>query len=84
MRLNIRVGTYKRKPYSNKNDKVILHSDQGSQYGSYDYKQIAKKYNITLSMIRRGNCYDNTVTKSFLESRYLRLEKLQLLKYLNI
>ena len=49
-----------------KGDKVILHSDQGSQYSSYDYKKVAKEHNITLSMSRRGNCYDNAVAESFL------------------
>lgn len=51
-----------------KDDKVILHSDQGSQYSSYEYKQFAKKHNITLSMSRRGNCYDNAVAESFFKT----------------
>ena len=51
-----------------KEDSVILHSDQGSQYSSYDYKKLAKKYNITLSMSRRGNCYDNAVAESFFKT----------------
>ena len=46
-------------------DSVILHSDQGSQYSSYDYTKLAKKYNIILGMSRRGNCYDNAVAESF-------------------
>ena len=49
-------------------DKVILHSDQGSQYSSYEYKQFSKKYNIILSMSRRGNCYDNAVAESFFKT----------------
>lgn len=75
-----------------KDDKVILHLDQGSQYSSYDYKKVAKEHNITLSMSRRGNCYDNAVAESFFktlkkslsENNYLKLERLQHLKYLNI
>ena len=51
-----------------KDDKVILHSDQGSQYSSYEYKQFAKKHNIILSMSRRGNCYDNAVEESFFKT----------------
>ncbi|EDZ62153.1 putative integrase [Sulfurimonas gotlandica GD1] len=51
-----------------KSDKVILHSDQGSQYSSYDYKKVAKEHNITLSMSRRGNCYDNAVAESFFKT----------------
>jgi len=52
----------------NKNDKVILHSDQGSQYSSYEYKKFAKSHNIILSMSRRGNCYDNAVAESFFKT----------------
>ena len=52
----------------NKDDKVILHSDQGSQYSSYDYKKFAKEHNIILSMSRRGNCYDNAVAESFFKT----------------
>jgi len=51
-----------------KDDKVILHSDQGSQYSSYDYKKFSKEYNIILSMSRRGNCYDNAVAESFFKT----------------
>jgi putative transposase len=51
-----------------KDDKVILHSDQGSQYSSYDYKKFAKEHNIILSMSRRGNCYDNAVAESFFKT----------------
>ena len=51
-----------------KEDKVILHSDQGSQYSSYDYKKFAKEHDIILSMSRRGNCYDNAVAESFFKT----------------
>ena len=51
-----------------KEDSVILHSDQRSQYSSYEYKQFAKKHNIILSMSRRGNCYDNAVAESFFKT----------------
>ena len=50
------------------NTKVILHSDQGSQYSSYDYKIFATKNNIIPSMSRRGNCYDNAVAESFFKT----------------
>lgn len=49
-------------------DSVILHSDQGSQYSSSDYTKLAKKHDITLSMSRRGNCYDNAVAESFFKT----------------
>ena len=44
---------------------VIIHSDQGSQYISDNWKSFCKKYNLTLSMSRRGNCLDNAVIESF-------------------
>lgn len=50
------------------NSKVILHSDQGSQYSSYEYKAFANKHNIVPSMSRRGNCYDNAVAESFFKT----------------
>ena len=52
----------------NSTDSVILHSDQGSQYSSYEYTKLAKEHNITLSMSRRGNCYDNAVAESFFKT----------------
>ena len=52
----------------NNNAKVILHSDQGSQYSAYEYKEFLKQYNIIPSMSRRGNCYDNAVAESFFKT----------------
>ena len=42
-----------------------LHSDQGFQYTSHAYFQLTKKYGITPSMSRRGNCYDNAMAENF-------------------
>ena len=50
------------------NNKVILHSDQGSQYSSYEYRTFLKLHNIVPSMSRRGNCYDNAVAESFFKT----------------
>lgn len=44
---------------------IILHSDQGSQYTSKAYLSLCEKLSITVSMSRRGNCYDNAVIESF-------------------
>jgi putative transposase len=49
-------------------DGVILHTDQGSQFSAYDYKTFLKMNNITPSMSRRGNCYDNAVAESFFKT----------------
>jgi len=64
----------------NKEETVILHSDQGSQYSSYDYTKFAKEHNITLSMSRRGNCYDNAVAESFFKTIKKELVRKQIFK----
>lgn len=38
---------------------VMFHSDQGSQYSSIKFRQRLWRYQITQSMSRRGNCWDN-------------------------
>ena len=42
-----------------------LHSDQGFQYTSHPYFKLTKLYNITPSMSRRGNPYDNALAENF-------------------
>ncbi len=44
---------------------LIWHTDRGSQYASYEHKDLLKKYGIIQSMSRRGNCHDNAVAESF-------------------
>lgn len=48
------MAVWRRKPKT----KVLIHSDQGSQFTSMDY-------NLEHSMSRRGNCHDNAVAESF-------------------
>jgi transposase InsO family protein len=50
------------------NKKLLLHSDQGSQYRSADYQQLLSDNGITCSMSRKGNCWDNAVVESFFQS----------------
>ena len=42
-----------------------LHSDQGFQYTSQQYFKLTQSYNITPSMSRRGNPYDNALAENF-------------------
>ena len=42
-----------------------LHSDQGFQYTSHPYFKLTQSYNITPSMSRRGNPYDNAMAENF-------------------
>jgi transposase InsO family protein len=56
-------------------DGLILHSDQGTQYTSPAYHVLTHEYNITPSMSRRGNCWDNAPMENFfghLKEEYLR------------
>ncbi|KOP59096.1 transposase [Pseudomonas coronafaciens pv. porri] len=39
---------------------LLFHSDQGTQYGSRQFRQRLWRYRIRQSMSRRGNCYDNS------------------------
>ena len=52
-----------------KNEKVTaelqLHSDQGFQYTSHPYFKLTQSYNITPSMSRKGNPYDNAMAENF-------------------
>lgn len=44
---------------------LIWHTDRGSQYASYAHRDLLQKHNITQSMSRKGNCWDNAVAESF-------------------
>jgi transposase InsO family protein len=44
---------------------TIFHSDQGSQYCSYQFQELLKSKGFRCSMSRRGQCWDNAVAESF-------------------
>ena len=44
---------------------LTLHSDQGGQYRSNDYFSITQSRNISPSMSRPGNCWDNAPIENF-------------------
>ena len=44
---------------------LLHHSDRGCQYTSYDYRCALAKHGVTVSMSRKGNCWDNAVAESF-------------------
>jgi putative transposase len=44
---------------------LLHHSDQGVQYASHAYQALLEGREATLSMSRRGNCWDNAVAESF-------------------
>ena len=58
------MAVWRRKP----GKEVIVHSDQGSQYGRYDWMRFCRDHELQPSMSRRGNCYDNAQMESFFSS----------------
>ena len=60
----ILMAVWRRKPMK----PVIIHSDQGSQYSSDEWKRFCEQHQLQASMSRRGNCYDNAVAESFFSS----------------
>eukprot|EP00171_Calliarthron_tuberculosum_P019712 IDg19712t1 len=54
-------AVWRRKPKA----KVMIHSDQGSQFTGKDWQSFLTKHNLVASMSRRGNCHDNAVAESF-------------------
>ena len=44
---------------------LLHHSDRGSQYASGAFQELLRAENITCSMSRKGNCWDNAMMESF-------------------
>jgi putative transposase len=44
---------------------MLHHSDKGSQYASYDFRELLDEHGIVCSMIGTGNAYDNAAMESF-------------------
>ena len=44
---------------------LLHHSDRGVQYAALDYRELLTAHQMTCSMSRRANCYDNAVAESF-------------------
>lgn len=57
----LEMAYYRQNPTS----ELIFHSDRGSQYASKEYRKVLKEYNITQSMSRKGDPYDNAVAENF-------------------
>ena len=48
--------------------RVLIRTDQGSQFTSLDWAAFIRAHNLEHSMSRRGNCHDNAVAESFFSS----------------
>ena len=55
------MAVWRRKPKT----RVLIHSDQGSQFTSMDWASFLRAHNLEHYMSRRGNCHDNAVAESF-------------------
>ena len=44
---------------------LVHHSNRGCQYTSGDYREQLSALGVTVSMSRKGNCWDNAVAESF-------------------
>jgi len=72
------MAVWRRRPKQS----VIVHSDQGSQYGSDAWLRFCQANNLEPSMNRRGNCWDNAVAESFFSSlKKERIRKRRACKY---
>jgi putative transposase len=57
------AAVWRRKPKA----RVMIHSDQGSQFTSREWQVFLAQHNLEASMSRRGNCHDNAVAESFFQ-----------------
>ncbi|WP_165482219.1 IS3 family transposase, partial [Legionella rubrilucens] len=73
----LNMAIWQRKPPSG----LIVHSDRGAQYASYQYRNLLKSKGYIGSMSRKGNCWDNSVVESFFGS--LKQERVQWRNYQN-
>jgi transposase InsO family protein len=49
-------------------EELIHHSDRGVQYACQEYRQLLQRHNVTQSMSRRGNCWDNAMVESLMHT----------------
>jgi putative transposase len=47
---------------------TVIHTDQGTQYGSDSWRRFCRTNHLEPSMSRKGNCWDNAVAESFFSS----------------
>jgi len=59
----ILMAVRRRKPKN-----ALIHSDQGSQFGSDAWRRFCHEHHLEPSMSRRGNCWDNARAESFFSS----------------
>lgn len=58
---------------------LIMHTDRGSQYASHRYHKLIRDFQMTASMSRKANCWDNAAMESFFKT--LKVERIYQLTY---
>jgi putative transposase len=71
----LQMAHWRRRPAAG----LLMHSDRGSQYASADYRNLIKQSQMTQSMSRKGNCWDNAPMESFFKT--LKVEHTDRLRY---
>jgi putative transposase len=59
---------------------TLIHSDQGTQFGSDAWRRFCRSNRLEPSMSRKGNCWDNAVAEAFFGSLKKELVKKQIYK----
>ena len=59
---------------------TLIHSDQGTQFGSDAWRRFCRSHRLEPSMSRKGNCWDNAVAEAFFSSLKKELIKKQIYK----
>jgi len=59
---------------------VLHHSDQGAEYSNKDYQTLLNENEMSISMSRKANCYDNAVVESFFKTIKSELSRKQRFK----
>ena len=60
---------------------LMHHSDQGVQYACDEYIRVLNKHQITISMSRKANPYDNAMAESFMKT--VKVEEVYINEYSN-
>jgi putative transposase len=74
----LRMALSRRKPPPG----LVHHSDRGSQYASHEYTELLEANQITISMSRKGNPWDNAACESFMKT--LKYEEVYRNEYRNL
>ena len=58
---------------------LVLHSDRGTQYCAWHYRELLQTHGIVQSMSRKGDCWDNAPMESFFKT--LKVEEVYQRRY---